>query len=240
MKTTTDVELVRQLRPNVVFVIGWQRLIPKSIIDEVESGAIGFHGSANFLPWGRGRSPINWSIIEGRERFILHMFFITPGIDDGDIIGMEIFDLQPEETCRSAYYKVALSQARLIFQHVGAIRSCTCPRTPQSGPTFAYPKRTPEDGKIFWSDSGEDICRLVRAVTFPSGAFSNLRGSRVNIWRCQYLGDNLLTANARPGEVAFVSSNSFAEVIVQTGHGAVLLTEYESRHPIDRGDCFDA
>jgi methionyl-tRNA formyltransferase len=44
------------------------------------------------------------------------MFFITPGIDDGDIIGMRVFDINEWDTCRSVYYKTALSQAEIVSQ----------------------------------------------------------------------------------------------------------------------------
>ncbi len=240
MKNELDYDLIKKLDPDVVYVIGWQRLIPTNIIDLAKLGFIGFHGSCNFLPWGRGRSPINWSIIENRNRFILHMFFITSGVDDGDIIGVEVFDIQSEETCRSLYYKTAISQARLIKKFITPIIENNYPRYPQLGEIFYYPKRTPDDGKINWELDSKDICRLVRAVTHPyPGAFSSINDKRVNIWRCQNFGDNQLTSDAKIGEVVFVSSNNFSEFVVKAGLGAILITEYESDNPIVLGDFFD-
>ena len=43
--------------------MGWQRLIPKSVLDCFTYGIYGFHGNAGYLPFGRGRSPLNWSIM---------------------------------------------------------------------------------------------------------------------------------------------------------------------------------
>lgn len=240
MKSRADAELMRSLNAEVALVVGWQRLIPPDLIDLAALGFIGFHGSANFLPWGRGRSPINWSIIEGRDRFILHMFFITPGVDSGDVIGFEVYDICREDTCRSVYYKTAMAQATLIHRFLPKILEGNCPRYPQVGEEFYYPKRTAEDGRIDWNLPGEDVCRLVRAVTRPyPGAFGLLAGERVRIWRCQYFGENLLTEHLRPGEVAFVSSNMWAEVVVRCGRGAVLIDDYESPVTIRRGDVFD-
>jgi len=240
MKTNKDLKMIKILNPQVIFVVGWQRLIPEKIIRIPEAGCIGFHGSANFLPWGRGRSPINWSIIEGRNRFILHMFFIRPGVDDGEIIGFEVYDITSEDTCRSVYYKTAMAQAKLIHRFLPSIRSKSCPRYPQMGKIYYYLKRTPEDGKINWNNSTRDICRLVRAVTFPyPGAFSVLKNKKVFIWQCQDFGNSLITSDAKPGEVIFVSSNKRNEFVVKCKDGSILVTEYTSPRNIKIGDKFE-
>jgi methionyl-tRNA formyltransferase len=76
MKNEEDYQFIKTLNSDILIVLGWQRLIPNEILKCVKIGTIGFRGSCNFLPWRRGRSLINWSIIERRSRFILHMFFI--------------------------------------------------------------------------------------------------------------------------------------------------------------------
>ncbi|AOT09701.1 methionyl-tRNA formyltransferase [Pseudoalteromonas luteoviolacea] len=240
MKNERDYALVEGLKPEAIIVLGWQRLIPENIIQLSTCGCIGFHGSANFLPWGRGRSPINWSIIEGRNRFILHMFLITPGIDDGDIVGFEIYDITPHDTCRSVYYKTAMAQANLIAQFLPQLRAGTCPVYPQVGEEYHYPKRTPEDGKIDWNQPAEDICRLVRAVTEPyPGAYTLFGESKIMIWEAQDFGDNLMSAKAKPGEVIFVSSNMQKEVAVKCRGGAVLLTKYDTDLDLKIGDIIN-
>lgn len=240
MKDMKDCELIRKLESDIIIVLGWQRLIPEKIINEPLQGCIGFHGSSNFLPWGRGHSPINWSIIEGRNRFVLHMFFITPGIDDGNIIGFEIYDIQPEDNCRSVYYKTSMAQAKLLHRFLPLIQNGECPSYPQIGDTFHYPKRTPDDGKINWLDSAEQVCRLIRATTLPyPGAFSFLGNKKILIWEAQPFGNSLLTAKAKPGEVIFISSNNLKEFVVMAAHGAILVTKYDSSLPIRAGDVFN-
>ncbi len=240
MDNPEDFKLIRKLDPVIMPVVGWQRLVPDSIISLAPMGCVGFHGSANFLPWGRGRSPINWSIIEGRNRFILHMIQLAPGVDDGDIIGFEVYDIQPEDTCRSVYYKTSMTQARLLRRFLPLILKGICPHSPQAGEPFYYPKRTSGDGLIDWKAPAEQVNRLVRAVTFPyPGAFTYLNGKRVNIWESRNFGDNLLTADAKPGEVVFVSSNHLREAVVQTGKGALLVTSYESEEELKTGNIFD-
>jgi methionyl-tRNA formyltransferase len=240
MKSEADLRLFERIDPVAVFVVGWQRLVPGEILALARHGSYGFHGSSNLLPWGRGRSPINWSIIEGRDRFILHMFRLAPGVDDGDIVGLEIYDIRPADTCRSVYYKTAMAQARLMARYAEAILDDRAPAQPQIGTEFHYPKRTPEDGRIDWTAPASEICRLVRAVTRPyPGAFARLNGESVMVWRAEDFGDNLLTAHAAPGEIVFASANGTGEVVVQSGRGAVLLLDYDAPSTLTPGKRFD-
>ncbi len=240
LRSEADVQLAKSLRSEALYVIGWQRLIPENVIQYFKSGTIGFHGSANFLPWGRGRSPINWSIIEGRNRFILHMFFITPGIDDGSVIGTEVYEITEDDTCRSLYYKTAMAQAKLIALYDPLIKDGKCPSIPQLGEEFLYSKRTPEDGKINWQNTRENITKLVRAVTYPyPGAFSFLNGVKIMIWECADFGNDQILQNKSPGEVVFVSSNELKEFVVTCKNGAVLVTNYDAKTEISEGDRFE-
>ena len=43
--------------------VSWQRLSPKTILDQFNFGIFGMHGSSGFLPFDKGRSPMNWSFI---------------------------------------------------------------------------------------------------------------------------------------------------------------------------------
>ena len=81
-----DIEYFKNLNPSLGFAIGWQRLIPENILNCFSCGIFGMHGSAQDLPFGRGRSPMNWSLIEGRKWFYTNLFRYSSGIDNGEIV----------------------------------------------------------------------------------------------------------------------------------------------------------
>lgn len=234
MSSPEDQELMADLAPDVLLVVGWQRLVPPAVLDRVRTATIGFHGSANILPWGRGRSPINWSIIEGRDRFALHMFRITPGVDDGDVVGIKLYDINPWDDCRTVYYKTAIAQAELIAQHLPAVAAGEGGMR-QRGAPFVYAKRTPADGRITWTAGSDAICRLVRATTRPyPGAFSEVGGEPVHIWRAQPFSRDLFS-DAAPGEVCFVTDSRPQEFVVRSGDGTILVREVETAAQIEVG-----
>ena len=74
--------------------LGWQRLIPVSILNRFKVGIYGFHGSCGYLPFGRGRSPLNWSLLLGDKRFILNLFKYDQNADSPNIFQNMIFEIK--------------------------------------------------------------------------------------------------------------------------------------------------
>lgn len=224
MKSKPDISFFEQQKPDLLIVRGWQRLIPKEILTYLSIGAIGFHGSSEFLPKGRGRSPINWSLIENKDIFILQMFFYDENVDAGNIIGWEIIDIGPFDTIRTLYYKTAMASGRLISKFLPLILDGSAPSYPQLGEPSYYPKRTPEDGRVDWNKTTAEIYNLIRAVTRPyPGAFSFLAGRKVFIWGAQPFSRRL-TAEAQGMVMATFSSGDF---VVATKDGSLLVHDYE-------------
>jgi len=182
LKNSQDLDFFEKNNFDILLIGGWQRLIPENILKSFKIGGIGFHGSSEFLPKGRGRSPVNWSLIEGKNQFILHAFLMTPGVDDGDVLEHEIFDITQWDTCQTIYYKISIIQKQILEKLIPKLISNNFKKNPQIGePTF-YPKRTPDDGLIDWSKPMIEIYNLIRALTKPyPGAFTFQNKNRINI-----------------------------------------------------------
>jgi hypothetical protein len=75
-----DVEALSATQADVGFCIGWQRLLPQWFLNRHRNGVFGMHACANRLPNGRGRSPINWSVIEA-EQGVQSTFFLLQTSD---------------------------------------------------------------------------------------------------------------------------------------------------------------
>jgi methionyl-tRNA formyltransferase len=185
MKSPGDFELIRSLAPRLIIVNGWNRLIPRAILDLPRVGCVGIHGSWKRLPFGRGRSPITWALVKGEQRFFVHLFYLDEGVDSGDVIDTVQFDITPYDTCATVHAKVGIVSARLLITNVSKILDGTAQRTAQAGEPTYLPKRTSEGGLIDWTMRMEEICNLVRAVTRPyGGAFTDIeyQGRRVTMY----------------------------------------------------------
>ena len=78
---------------DLLIVVGWQRLIPGWLINQLTVGAFGMCGSSQPLPKRRGRSPMVWSILEKRSHFLTNLFRYDEGIDSGMIVSTLRFNI---------------------------------------------------------------------------------------------------------------------------------------------------
>ncbi|MBW3654568.1 MAG: hypothetical protein KY444_00555 [Gemmatimonadetes bacterium] len=230
LRTEADRERLLPLELDLLFVIGWQRLIPEWYLRSLRIGAFGMHGSSRPLPYGRGRSPMNWSLLQNKSAFFTHLFRYEPGVDDGAVVAQQVFDITPWDTALTLHYKNTAAMIQLAAAALPSLLDGTARVAPQDpgGATY-YPKRSDEDGAIYWTDATGDIYNLVRAVTHPfPGAFTHLddpSGPRVTLWRAVPFDSQLRYPGAAPGEVVEVFEAG--HFVVKTGTTTLLVLESE-------------
>jgi len=229
LKAEQDIQMIEQLDIDILFVIGWQRLIPDWSLEHLTIGAFGMHGSSEPLPKGRGRSPLNWSIIQGKKEFLTNLVRYKPGIDDGDIIASTKFDITNRDTGGSLQMVNTLKMIQLLKENKQSLLNRIFEAQTQLDvkPTY-YPKRRPVDGEILWNLIAEEIDRLVRATTKPfPGAYSYIEDIKIHIWIGIPLLDNSITDKSiKPGEVtAVLSDNTFT---VKTGKGLFWVQNFST------------
>ena len=170
-----------------------------------------------------------------KKQFILQLFMLTPGVDDGDIIHHETFDINEWDTCKTIYYKTSIVMKQSLIKFIPNILSNNFPRIAQSGEPSFYPKRTPDDGLINWSKSLTQIHNFVKALTKPyPGAFSFLGKQKIMIWEAQPFDTKISFPNSRDGEV--VEKFSSGDLVIKCTNGLLLVTNYEGN--VERGDVF--
>ena len=225
LKNEADIKYFKDNNFDILLLGGWQRLIGEEILNTIKY-PIGQHGSSEFLPKGRGRSPLNWSIIQGKKRLIWNLFLLTPNIDDGDILDYYIVDITDHDTCKTLYYKVSVIVKHMLKNVILKILNNKIILSKQIGSPSYYPKRVPEDGSIDWNDSILNIDRLIKGVTRPyPGAFTTYKGDEILIWKAQ-IWDNMLDfyGDNRCGEVVEVFGNDY---VVKCSDGLLLITDHE-------------
>lgn len=177
------VEVLRSLRPDLVFCVGWTQLLRREILALPRLGCVGFH--ASLLPRFRGRAPVNWAIILGEKETGNTMMLLDEGVDTGDILAQRRFPIDDDDTCATIYDKVARSEDEMIREVLPAIREGRLVRMPQDhAAATVMPRRRPEDGVIDWELPTRRLHDWVRALTHPyPGAFTTLEGSKVFVWK---------------------------------------------------------
>lgn len=206
--------------------MGWQRLIPAGVLERFRYGVFGFHGNCGYLPFGRGRSPLNWSIIKGDTRFILNLFRYDEKADSPNIFANEMCAITPYDTVRTMQYKNMMVSKRLIAKLIEAYRegNISVNRNSRDFDSW-YGKRTAEDGRLDFHERTRDLYNLIRGVTRPfPGAFCSCKGERMTVWRAHPFDEILDLSMYAPGEIVDIYDNM---LIVRTVDGSLLIEEYE-------------
>ena len=219
--------------------MGWQRLIPSDVLDKFEYCIYGFHGNAGYLPFGRGRSPLNWSIILGDTRFNLNMFRYDEKADSPNVFATEMFSITPHDDIRTAQYKNMICSKNLIHKLLKAYESGNIEIHTESKDFDSwYNKRTAEDGKVDFRARTRDIYNLIRGVAAPfPGAFAYVNEEdgdhKITIWKAHPFDEMIDFSHFAPGEVVDVFDG---KPVVRTVDGSLLIEQYDFNGEIHKGD----
>ena len=95
------IEKIRALSPEIFFSFYYRHLIGQEILDIARLGGINLHGS--LLPKLRGRSPINWALVNAETQTGATLHHMTARADDGDIIAQTRFSIDDDDTAISLH-----------------------------------------------------------------------------------------------------------------------------------------
>lgn len=184
--TTSPRDVLRvaeSLRPDVMIVCGYYRLLPDEIFALVSDGVWGIHNS--LLPKYRGGSPLVWQIINGERTVGSSFFKFASGIDDGPVMDQVRLEDAQSLTIKDAMD--LLEQAWL--ERLPGIWQGFCEGNIQAkeqnhaDATYCA-LRNEHDGEIDWREDAVTIDRFVRAQASPyPRAFFTLSDRTIKIVR---------------------------------------------------------
>ncbi|MBW2558530.1 MAG: bifunctional UDP-4-amino-4-deoxy-L-arabinose formyltransferase/UDP-glucuronic acid oxidase ArnA [Deltaproteobacteria bacterium] len=177
------VRKIKELEPDIIFSFYYRHMVGPSILEIPPAGCLNLHGS--LLPRYRGRSPINWALVNGEEETGVTLHYMTLRPDDGDIVCQEKIRISDDDTAMSLHEKAVAASSRMLDGILPQIKDGTAPRYSQdhSHATY-YGGRRPGDGEIDWRGTASEVRSLIRAVTRPyPGAFSYVGDRKCFFWK---------------------------------------------------------
>lgn len=227
LRTESDRALLGSLDIDVLIVVGWQRLVPKWLIQSCSTAVLGLHGSAGGITGGRGRSPQNWALICGSPHFEIALFKIDAGVDSGSVLASRRFDYTDHDDIVSSYQKSLLLGADMIATAARDWPNELVRAVAQDEGSANYlPQRVANDGVIDWSLPAYQVRRNVAALTRPyPGAFSALGAGIIKIWNARPIGDIPLDETAAPGKIVHIAEKR--GFIIRVGDSYMMVDDFE-------------
>ena len=215
------VELLRQLKPDVIVVVAFGQIIPASILEIPAFGCLNVH--ASLLPKYRGAAPIQWAVIDGEKESGVTIMRMDAGLDTGDMLAKTVIPLQENETGGSLFDKLSKAGAGLLVDTLDRLEQgeITPEKQPADSPNAYARMIRKTDGRIDWHMEAKNIERLIRGLNPWPSAYTILNQKTLKIWKASVLD---VETGKEPGMVTDAGKSG---ILVQTGKGVLRLEEIQ-------------
>jgi methionyl-tRNA formyltransferase len=209
---------IAAMQPAILYSFFYRNLLPAALLNIAPLGSFNLH--ASLLPKYRGRSPVNWMIINGEREAGVTLHHMIARADAGDIVAQRAVEIAEDDTALTLYRKLVPLGAAIIREYHPLIVSGLAPRRAQNLSAGSYfGRRQPEDGRIDWNWPARRIFNLVRGVTHPyPGAFCFIGGRKLTVWQARVARDE-----GKWGESGRIIRAGGETVEVAAGEGSLLV-----------------
>lgn len=220
IRTAEFYEQLRNWHPEIIVVVAYGRILPKTLLEVPPRGCLNVHYS--LLPKYRGAAPAAWTIINGEREGGVTTMRLVEKMDAGAIYLQEKIDLASDETTGSLQEKLTPIGARLLMETLRRLKegSLAAKEQDESQATLA-PILKREDGLIAWDRAASEIERRVRGFDPWPGSFTYLNGKLLKVHRAKIISGEV---KASPGEIVKADGAGFW---VATASGVVALEEVQ-------------
>jgi formate--tetrahydrofolate ligase len=214
-KTPEALALMKSFEADVCMMAYVTLFVPQPVLDAPRLGTFQYHPS--LLPDHRGPSSINWPIAMGKTRTGLSIFWPNEGLDEGPILLQRTVDIEPDETLGDVYFKKLFPiGVEAMIESLDLVKAGKAPRIAQDLSKGSYESWFKKDvAEIDWSRPASEIYNLIRAANPAPGAWSTIKGQKVDIF-----DSALLTGPGIEGEVVSLSKEG---ITVAAKGGRILI-----------------
>jgi methionyl-tRNA formyltransferase len=206
-----------ELAPDLIVVVAYGQIIPRSVLDIPAQGVLNVH--ASLLPRHRGAAPVNRAILDGDRTTGVTIMLMDELLDHGPILAAHQTEIGQCEGAAELTERLAAIGAELLVETISYLSQVHAVEQEHEAATNA-PRLSREDGELSWEVPAGDIDRNVRGLQpWPGVTVPLPAGGRVKV-----LKGRPLTGSGRPGEVLAVRRDG---VEVAAGKGSYLLEEVQ-------------
>lgn len=221
LKDPAAVARLAQYQADLMIVVAYGLLLPKTVLDTPRLGCVNIH--ASLLPRWRGAAPIQRAIQAGDKESGVTIMQMDVGLDTGPMLLERVTPIDSRETGGTLHDRLSTLGAEAVLAAIEAIAAGTAKalEQPQEGATYAAKIRK-DEALIDWSKSALEIDRHVRAFNPWPIAETRWNGQQLRVWEASPLDKK---TSAAPGTVVATGSDG---IEVATGAGTLQLTRVQA------------
>jgi methionyl-tRNA formyltransferase len=221
LRSESEIETLRALKPDALIVIAYGLILPQSILAIPKYGCINVH--ASLLPRWRGAAPIQRAIEAGDDITGVTIMQMDAGLDTGAILALAATPIHAHDTAATLHDRLVEIGAPLLVTTLGRlVRGEITPQAQDSALATYASKLKKEEARINWNADAESLAHRVRAFNPWPVAHTTLDGQALRLWHAQ--PGNKTPADQPPGTVLSADADG---VRVQCATGVLCITRLQ-------------
>ncbi len=165
-------ETLAALDPELIVVVAYGKLLPKSVLEYPRHGCINVHGS--LLPAYRGAAPMQRAIMEGQPVTGITTMYMAEGLDTGDMLLRAEVSIEEDDNFESIHDKLAACGARVLLDTIAAAKAGTLTAIPQDDAQATYAAKIEKsDCLIDFSADARTVHNIIRGLSPMPLAFTH-------------------------------------------------------------------
>lgn len=222
LRDGTATELIKSLKPDILVVVAYGRILPDDMLEVPKYGAINVH--ASLLPKYRGAAPIQWAVLNGDKITGVTTMYLASEMDTGDIIYTAETEIGEFETSGELFDRLMIMGAELLDRTLRDIEAGTAPRTPQDHSKASYVKMLDKSlSPIEWAKTPREVIKQIYGLQPWPVATAELDGKVFKIYSAEYTQNK---TDKAPGSVVSAGKKGI-EIACLDGE-TVLITELQA------------
>ena len=178
LKNGEFLSVLDELKPEIIVVVAYGRILPDYILDYPEYGCINVHGS--LLPKYRGAAPIQWAVLDGEKVTGVTTMLMDSGIDTGDILLMEETEIKEYETSEELFSRLSVMGGELLVKTIENLSEIKPQKQDESKATHAS-MISKEMAEIDFSKSSKEVINHICGMNSWPMAYTYYKGEVVKI-----------------------------------------------------------
>ena len=213
------VQQLAELKPDVVAVVAYGRILPQRVLDVAPLGFINIH--ASLLPRYRGSAPYQWAVLDGLQETGVSAMYLCREMDAGDVIDVSKTPIDPNETAGMLLDRLAVLGAELLSSTLSKVEKGEAKGIPQDESLVCYaPMLDKSMCPIDFTKTAQQVHNQVRGLHPWPVATTCIGGKNMKIHETV-----LVDGKGEPGQILGLTKTG---LVIACGEGAVEIRSLQA------------
>lgn len=220
LKPSEETETLASLDIDIMIVVAYGLILPKSILDTPRLGCLNVH--ASLLPRWRGAAPIERALLAGDKVSGVTIMQMDEGLDTGAMLDKESVEIAATDNRIQLEDKLQIAGQTALIRTLSDLQKYQSTATIQNDEDSNYAaKLEKSDAYIDWHRSAAEIDRQIRASIGRNPAYTILDDQRLRILDTTISSENY---DAKAGQIVQSEKGHFT---VSCGSGALDIRQVQ-------------